>query len=137
MPRYFFDTHNGETVLDHRGLEFPNFRAAREDRRHSDGHDQGDRIEAHHQQLQRLPAQVRADGRRELGRVGYRAGGEHVIAQKPQPLEVSIEAVQDSAGAAVDFQRSLLDRQARQVRRGAEHHRRDRFVLTEDGDAGK
>ena len=35
-----------------------------------------DRIGAHHQQLQRLPAQVRADGRRELGRVGYRAEGE-------------------------------------------------------------
>ena len=31
MPRYFFHTHNGETVLDHRGLEFPNFRAARDE----------------------------------------------------------------------------------------------------------
>ena len=30
----------------------------------------------HHQQLQRLPAQVRAEGRRELGRVGHRAEGE-------------------------------------------------------------
>ena len=29
-----------------------------------------DWIGTHHQQLQRLPAQVRADGRRELGRVG-------------------------------------------------------------------
>lgn len=31
LPRYFFHTHNGETVLDHRGLEFPDFRAARDE----------------------------------------------------------------------------------------------------------
>jgi hypothetical protein len=31
MPRYFFHTHNGVTVLDDRGLEFPNFRAARDE----------------------------------------------------------------------------------------------------------
>jgi hypothetical protein len=42
----------------------------------SAGHDQGDRIGTPHQQLQRLPAQVRAEGRRELGRVGHRAEGE-------------------------------------------------------------
>jgi hypothetical protein len=30
LPRYFFHTHNGETVLDHRGLEFPT-RAARDE----------------------------------------------------------------------------------------------------------
>jgi hypothetical protein len=31
MPRYFFHTHNGVTVLDVRGLEFPNFRVARDE----------------------------------------------------------------------------------------------------------
>ena len=65
-----------------------------------------------------------------VGKIG------HVIAQEPHTREVSIEAVQDSAGAAVDIQRSLLDGRARQARRGAKHRWRDRFALP-DGDAGK
>jgi hypothetical protein len=85
---------------------------------------------------QHVPAATHADHgtclqvRNGIGEVG------HVIAQEPQTLEVSIEVVQGSAGAAVDLQRSLLDGRVRHARRGAEHRRRFRLVLT-DGDAGK
>src|SRR5207245_2199186 len=45
----------------------------------------------------------------------------HVIAQELQTREVSIEAIYAAARAAVDRQRSLLDRRARQARRRPPH----------------
>ena len=57
----------------------------------------------------------------------FEIGSSHVMAQEAQTLEVSIEAVPGSAGAAVNIQRSLLDDQIRHARRGAEHRRWSRF----------
>src|SRR6266545_7904249 len=60
----------------------------------------------------------------------------HVIAQELQTREVSIEAIYAAARAAVDRQRSLLDRRARQARRRPPHRWWACFAVS-DSDAGK